>query len=112
MLLRVPAAGSAEQAKLAQAGAKLETYETTFRNATTKHNRIVVPLQAVTASYKVLLFPFREGAELPATSWSGDGAQLTIAWGDQRDQVAFHTGDDGRSHLALTRDGKAVLEMK
>ena len=35
-----------------------------------------------------------------------------VRWADQEDAFAFRVGEDGRTRLTLTRDGKRVVEVK
>jgi hypothetical protein len=83
---------------------RVETYGREHRRRVTLYRRLVLPLRAVTGRFKVLLFPFRQRRKLPATTWSKDGAQLTITWPDQQDTLTFHTRPDGRTTLTLHRD--------
>ena len=74
--------------------------------------RLVLPSWSVAPDYKVLLFPYRHGDELPVTRWNQARTALTVAWPDQRDELAFRTGPDGRTRLVMARDGKKVLAIE
>jgi hypothetical protein len=111
LLLRVLAAGDAGQARATQAGAKLETYENKTKRGVSKHKRVILPLRAVTGQFTVLLFPHREGDPLPKTAWDEAGRTLAVEWPDQRDALALAPGDDGRTRLVLTRDGKKLAKL-
>jgi len=113
LLVRVLAAGAEpSEALLTQAESKLETYEKKERRRTSKHKRIVLPLRAVTGAYKVLLYPFREGQELPKTAWNAGRTRLTVEWPGRRDELRFDAGSDGRTRVALMRDSKRVLAVE
>ena len=106
LLVRVLAAGAGSaEAHVTRDGAKLEEYETVHRNKSTLRRRIVLPLRAVTGTYKVMLHAFRKGAPLPETAWSDGGKQLTVTWPDGKEVYDFATGNDGRTRFALKRAG-------
>ncbi len=112
LLLRVLAAGEGEQARQVQAGAKLEAFDKQEKSGVKQYHRIVLPLRAVTGHFAVLLFPHRDGGELPQTRWDGGGGKLVVEWKDQRDEYDFHPGDDGRTRLVLRRGGREVASLK
>jgi len=102
LLVRVLQAGP-DAASLARCrrGCRLEAYAREHRRRVAIYKRLVLPLRAVAGTFKVLLVPFREGEKPPAIAWRG--AELTVAWPDQRDAFAFHPRPDGRTALRLTR---------
>ncbi len=112
LLVRVLAAGDTAQARQTQAKAALETFENKTQKGTTRHQRVVLPLRAVTGHFVVLLFPHREGEALPATRWEDGGRRVAVAWPDQQDACALTPGDDGRTRLALSRDGAERAVVK
>ena len=75
-------------------------------------HRLEVASHAVDPSFKVLLFPYRQGQELPRTTWSGDKKRLNVEWSGQKDTIEFALGADGRTRIAISRTGKALLALK
>lgn len=102
LLLRVLEAGDGA-ASLAECrrGCRLETYGRERRRRVTLYRRLVLPLHAVTGTYKVLLVPFREGDKTPRTLW--DKGRLDVVWRDQHDRFTFRARTDGRTTLRLRR---------
>jgi hypothetical protein len=72
--------------------------------------KLVVRSKAVAPNYKAVLVPLREGQQPPKTTWNDDHTVLTVAWPDQADTIAFSPHADGRSRLAIARDGTAVID--
>lgn len=71
--------------------------------------RLVIPSHSVEPRFKFLMYPFREGDPLPKTTWRDNVA--SIVWDDQTDKLAFDQSASGLSTLAITRDGKNILEI-
>ncbi len=72
--------------------------------------RLVLPSRSVAPDYKVLLVPYREGSELPVTTWNDDKTQLTIDWADQHDVVTFSKDPAGRTAVKITRDNQSIVQ--
>ena len=112
LLVRVLAVGKAPaEAALTREQARLEVYKTERRGKTHEFPRLVVPLEGAGGTFKILLYPHRKGDALPETAWSDDGRSLAVSCGDQADTFVFKRGEDGRTRLALSQDGKTVAEM-
>jgi hypothetical protein len=71
--------------------------------------KLVIRATAVEPRFKMLLFPYRDGQPLPATTWSADRTSVTLAWKDQVDEVRFGAADDHRTRLTISRGGTAIL---
>ncbi len=65
--------------------------------------RLVIPSDAVAPDYKVLLYAYREGDPLPATTWNAGRTQVTVAWPDQKDVIAFAPAPCGKTNVTVTR---------
>jgi hypothetical protein len=73
--------------------------------------RLVIPARCIGAPhYKVLLFPYLHGEELPQTEWNADRTELMVKWSDQTDYLTFKVGADGRTRIAIK--GDSVIEIK
>ncbi len=75
-------------------------------------HRFQIDCHAVSPNFKVLLFPFRAGEELPQTRWNADHTRLTIEWSDQKDTLEFFRNADGRTRLKVKRDGNELVNLK
>jgi len=66
-------------------------------------NRLLVSCRAVAPRFRVLLFPHRKGAGLPATSWKDAPRSLEVTLPGQKDVVRFVEATDGSVRPALKR---------
>ena len=74
-------------------------------------HRLSITSRSVAPDFKTLLFPYRQGQETPQTTWNADRTHLTIAWKDQRDEVAFAKSAGGQTAIQIVRDGKPILAI-
>jgi hypothetical protein len=75
--------------------------------------RLVLPARCTgDPQFKVLLFPYRYGEELPETTWNEDRTVLTVKWSDQTDLITFKKGADGRTLVSLKRDNRYECVVK
>jgi hypothetical protein len=111
-LVRVFEAGDrpADAELLAASGFDVYRYE--HRGVQKHHHRLLLPVRSVVGRFKVLIFPYRESTHLPQTTFSADGTRLTVKAGAHTDLFRFTTGEDGRTRVALQRDGSVVAEVK
>jgi hypothetical protein len=72
--------------------------------------RLVIPAESVSPDFKVLLYPHRQGAPLPATAWNANRSAVTVTWPDQQDTLSF-TPVSGRTNLDIARAGKSLLSL-
>lgn len=72
-------------------------------------NRLIIPSYSVAPNYKILLYPHREGDELPVTTLDGD--RMTIAWSDQRDVYTLSRSPKGATNFTLNRAGTDVFSL-
>jgi len=54
-----------------------------------KAYRLVCQSKAVSPDFKVMLWPFLTGEQLPATSWNTDKSKLTVSWNDEQTNLGF-----------------------
>lgn len=79
--------------------------------------RLVIATRTVNPMFKILLYPYNFGEELPITTFSRASnatATLTVSTchGEQIDKFDFTTdGTTGRTGFALTRNGKHVIDV-
>ncbi|MFP5039830.1 hypothetical protein [Parasediminibacterium sp. JCM 36343] len=71
--------------------------------------RLVVPSRSTSPNFKVLLFPYLHGEELPKTLWDATRTHLTVTWKDQKDEYTFTKQADGHTVSQLVRDGKVIF---
>jgi hypothetical protein len=72
--------------------------------------KLVVRSKAVAPNFKAVLVPLSDGQPPPKTIWNDDHTVLTVAWPDQADTIAFSPHRDGRTRLAVARDGRTVID--
>lgn len=73
--------------------------------------KLVVPADSVCPKFKVLIYPFRAGQELPATQWSGGQTQLTVRFPGQEDHFEIRPAASGRSSLAMHRNEQNIFSL-
>jgi len=70
-----------------------------------------LPADAVSPDYKVLLYPYRNGDELPKTTWNSSHTKLTVKWSNgEKQEIAFSTTADGKTHLSI-KEGEKGFEL-
>jgi hypothetical protein len=65
--------------------------------------RLVIPSDSVEPDFRVLLYPYRQGAPLPETRWNAGHNAVTVAWAGQTDMVQFLPKADGSTRIAVSR---------
>jgi hypothetical protein len=58
--------------------------------------QVVIGSRSVEPRFVVILYPHRQGDELPATAWNTDRTRLTVAWKDRQDVYAVSVTPEGR----------------
>ncbi len=71
--------------------------------------QVVIGSRSVEPGFVMLLYPHRQGGELPATTWNEDKTRLTIAWKDQTDTYAVAVTPEGRRTFTRLLDSDSVL---
>jgi hypothetical protein len=75
--------------------------------------RLILPARCIGApQFKVLLFPYLHGEELPQTIWNNDRTELTVKWSDQTDLITFKKGEDGRTRISIKRNNEPEYFIK
>jgi hypothetical protein len=83
---------------------RIEQYLSNIRWPKTAGKRLVIPSYSVAPNYKIMLFPYRYGDELPKTVWNANKTELQVSWSDQVDTVSFHKDGDGCTQVKLQRN--------
>lgn len=73
--------------------------------------RLVITSQSIAPDFKVLLYPYRNGAALPETRWNGIHTALEVKMGAQADQIQFSPTPSGKTQLGITRNGVSILAL-
>ena len=58
--------------------------------------QVVIGSRSVEPKFVTLLYPHRQGDELPVTQWNDDKTMLTVSWKDQTDTYRVSHSPDGR----------------
>jgi len=67
--------------------------------------KLTIPADAVDAKFKILLYPYRNGEEIPTTSWNSKHDKVTVKWKNgQKQEILFTDNPDGRTRLLITSD--------
>ena len=72
--------------------------------------KFILPADAVSPDYKVLLYPYRNGDELPKTSWNSSHTKLSVKWNNgEKQEIDFNNNPDGRTHIAINDGDKSFV---
>jgi hypothetical protein len=63
--------------------------------------QVVIGSRTVEPKFVVLLYPHRQGDEIPETKWNEDKSRLTLTWKDQVETYAVKLNAEGRREFAL-----------
>jgi hypothetical protein len=74
--------------------------------------RLEITSHSVSPNFKVLLFPYRKGEDLPKTTWSRDRETVAVEWPDQTDMIRFTQGKDGRTRMVISRGNTILADLK
>jgi hypothetical protein len=76
---------------------------------------LVLPVDAVSPNFKVLLYPYRTGDPLPTTEWNAKHTEGVLRFAHYADTIRFTPAASGKTDIAITRtqDGKksTVIEL-
>ena len=73
--------------------------------------RLVIPVDAIAPNFKVLLYPYHEGDELPTTNWNSKHTKVTVKWSNgQKQELDFSNNADGRTHLNI-KSGETIFRL-
>jgi hypothetical protein len=75
-------------------------------------NRLHIASESVSPGFKILLFPYQDGDDLPETVWNKDHSAVTIAWPDQKDVITFAPAKDGRTRFSIARGSSEIAVLK
>jgi hypothetical protein len=59
--------------------------------------RLVIPSRSSSPDFRILLYPFRVGEDLPETSWNEDRSRLSIRTPSSETILSLHKDDSGRT---------------
>ena len=71
---------------------------------------VTIPARAISPEFKVLVYPYKFGEEVPKTTWNRDRTQLTVEFKNQKDVYNFSITDGGRTVFELKRNGKDAIK--
>ncbi|MEI6751867.1 MAG: hypothetical protein WCK78_01745 [Paludibacter sp.] len=63
--------------------------------------RLIIPADAVSPDFKIMLFPYRQGDSLPKTTWSKPNSSLNVQWKDQVNIVHFSITNTGYTKMKI-----------
>lgn len=71
--------------------------------------RLVIPADAVSPDFKVLLYAYKQGEPVPDIAWDKNRKTVTVKIGGQQDTITFSPSTSGKTDIAISRqaaDGK------
>lgn len=74
--------------------------------------RLIIPARSAEPRFKILLYPHIEGDPLPDVLWNEDHSACVLVFPDQSDRFSFAPAAEGRTALAIHRDGKVLATVK
>ena len=118
LLVRVLERTAADVANL-EPNPRLETFENLktedmhqfYMRSMDLAKRLVIQSRSNNPNFKVLLFPYLQGEELPQTLWNEKRTKLTVTFKDQKDEFFFSQGDDKHTKVKFVRDNNVIFEF-
>jgi hypothetical protein len=80
--------------------------ETDMEGFTAK--RIRVPARSADPEYRILIYPYLFGEDLPLTKWNDGRTKLNVSVKGKTDVYTFGKTDNGRTVMMMERDGKFI----
>jgi hypothetical protein len=80
--------------------------ETDMEGVTSK--RVKIPAMSADPEYRVMLYPYLFGEDLPSTKWNDGRTKLSVSIKGKTDLYTLGKTDGGRTLLTMERDGKFV----
>jgi hypothetical protein len=77
-----------------------------------RDGRTCVSTSGVEPRFRLLLIPFRWGAEVPRCTVDETTGNVTVKWRDQADTLEFAVARDNRTRVSVVRDGKEVVRSR
>jgi hypothetical protein len=74
------------------------------------HDRLMINQRGASTSFRVLLLPVRAGEPLPTVKYDAASGIATVLLSTQSDTLRFASGEDKRSRLTASRDGRPLIE--
>ena len=68
--------------------------------------------KAKAGHFKVMLHALGKGQSLPETTLADSGSTVTVKFGKRKDTLRFTASKDGRTRVAIDRDGRKICEVK
>jgi hypothetical protein len=69
----------------------------------TRGKRLIASLTAVEPGFRVMLYPFREGRQVPRCRILSEGRECTVQWPDDTDHLRFLSNDTEGTRVKLKR---------
>jgi hypothetical protein len=76
-----------------------------------KVNLLSLSTVAASPDFKVLLYAFRAGDPLPATTWNASRTSVTLGFPGQRDVIAFTPAESGKTDIVVSRNGAVIATV-
>lgn len=70
--------------------------------------RIKIPAMSADPEYRVMIYPYLFGEDLPLTKWNDGRTKLSVSLKGKTDVYTFGKTDNGRTVMTMDRDGKFI----
>jgi hypothetical protein len=73
--------------------------------------RLVIPANAVSPAFKVLLYPHAPGAPMPVTTWNRARTEVSVSFNGEADQLLFSAQPSGKTDLMIRRGRQKLIDI-
>ena len=109
LLIRVLEAGeNAGEFEELVKGARLEPYSWKHHAKEIECLRLVLPLNSVTARYRLVMLPYKEGDAVPQCAWNPKTRTATVSYPGQTNRIRFAEGENNRTSIVLEQGDKRL----
>ena len=109
LLIRVLEAGeNAGEFDALVKGARLEPYTWKHHATEIHYARLVLPLKSVTARYRLVMLPYKDGDAVPKCVWNAEACTATVTYPGQSDRIQFDGGTNKRTTVILQQQAGRI----
>jgi len=75
-------------------------------------SRLIVESNSITPNFKVMLYPYNQGDELPVTNWNNSRTELQIVFSDDVKQVLFPKDGNNNTQIELVDNPLGIDDIE
>ena len=72
---------------------------------------LVIPAASVAPDFKVLIYPYRQGAPVPVTAWNAQRSAVELSVAGVHDVIGFQPTEVGKTNVVVSREGAPVIAV-